>query len=41
MARLLDGPDPPDAVFCFNDLLALGALRTLHDRGCPHPATWP
>jgi DNA-binding LacI/PurR family transcriptional regulator len=29
MARLLDGPEPPDAVFCFNDLLALGALRTL------------
>ncbi|TMR35865.1 LacI family transcriptional regulator [Nonomuraea zeae] len=29
MARLLDAPSPPDAVFCFNDLLALGALRTV------------
>jgi DNA-binding LacI/PurR family transcriptional regulator len=33
MARLLDLAEPPDAVFCFNDLLALGALRTLHERG--------
>jgi DNA-binding LacI/PurR family transcriptional regulator len=33
MARLLDHPQPPDAVFCVNDLLALGALRTLLDRG--------
>jgi LacI family repressor for deo operon, udp, cdd, tsx, nupC, and nupG len=34
MAQLLDGPGPPpDAVFCFNDLLALGALRTLLARG--------
>ena len=32
MARLLDSGDPPDAVFCFNDLLALGALRTLLSR---------
>ncbi|MEW9552954.1 LacI family DNA-binding transcriptional regulator [Nonomuraea sp. NPDC050783] len=29
MARLLDAPSPPDAVFCFNDLLALGAMRTV------------
>ncbi|MFG1610726.1 LacI family DNA-binding transcriptional regulator [Actinoplanes sp. NPDC049265] len=29
MERLLALPDPPDAVFCFNDLLALGAIRTL------------
>jgi DNA-binding LacI/PurR family transcriptional regulator len=30
MAQLLDLPDgPPDAVFCYNDLLALGAIRTL------------
>jgi DNA-binding LacI/PurR family transcriptional regulator len=29
MARLLALPDPPDAVLCFADLLALGALRTL------------
>jgi DNA-binding LacI/PurR family transcriptional regulator len=29
MARLLALDDPPDAVLCFADLLALGALRTL------------
>jgi DNA-binding LacI/PurR family transcriptional regulator len=33
MARLLEAADPPDAVFCFNDLLALGAIRTLLSRG--------
>lgn len=27
MARLLGLPEPPDAVFCYNDLLALGAAR--------------
>lgn len=37
MARLLDLPHPPDAVFCFNDLMALGALRTLHERGVRVP----
>ncbi|CAL8969035.1 MAG: hypothetical protein BGO38_14200 [Cellulomonas sp. 73-145] len=31
MRRLLDGPDRPDAVFCFSDPLALGALRTLYE----------
>jgi DNA-binding LacI/PurR family transcriptional regulator len=30
--RLLDLPERPDAVFCFNDLLALGALHALHRR---------
>lgn len=33
MHRLMASPEPPDAVFCFNDLLALGALRALHDEG--------
>src|ERR1700712_1482385 len=33
MTTLLDLPQPPDAVFCFNDLLAIGALRALHERG--------
>ncbi|MBX9243793.1 LacI family DNA-binding transcriptional regulator [Actinotalea ferrariae] len=38
MAALLALPEPPDAVFCFNDLLALGALRALRDRGLTAPA---
>jgi DNA-binding LacI/PurR family transcriptional regulator len=37
MTRLLDGPQPVDAVFCFTDELALGALRTLHERGLRVP----
>jgi DNA-binding LacI/PurR family transcriptional regulator len=37
MRELLALPDPPDAVFCFNDLLALGALRTLTDAGLKVP----
>ena len=35
--RLLALADPPDAVFCFNDLLALGALRALHEAGVAVP----
>ncbi|HEY0473959.1 MAG TPA: LacI family DNA-binding transcriptional regulator [Kribbella sp.] len=37
MRELLALPEPPDAVFCFNDLLALGALRTLADAGLSVP----
>ena len=37
MARLLAGRLMPDAVFAFNDLLALGALRACHDRGIRVP----
>lgn len=38
MAQLLDHADgPPDAVFCFNDLVAIGALRTLLSRGVRVP----
>jgi DNA-binding LacI/PurR family transcriptional regulator len=37
MARLLDQPVPPDAVFAFNDLLALGALRVCYERGVRVP----
>lgn len=37
MRTLLALPQPPDAVFCFNDLLALGALRTLAERGVRVP----
>ena len=37
MATLLDGPVVPDAVFCFTDELALGAVRALADRGLRVP----
>jgi DNA-binding LacI/PurR family transcriptional regulator len=37
MARLLAEPDPPDAVFCFTDLLALGAMRTILSAGLRVP----
>jgi DNA-binding LacI/PurR family transcriptional regulator len=37
MRRLLELDDPPDAVFCFTDLLALGALRTLLGRDIAVP----
>ncbi|HUQ60746.1 LacI family DNA-binding transcriptional regulator [Lentzea sp.] len=32
MRSLLDMRTPPDAVFCFNDLLAIGAMRTAAER---------
>lgn len=35
--RLLDRPNPPDAVFCFNDLLAVGAMRAAADLGLRVP----
>ena len=38
MTALLSLPTPPDAVFCFNDLLALGAMRVLHEQGVRVPA---
>ncbi len=37
MADLLALPEPPDAVVAFNDALALGALRTLHEHGVAVP----
>ncbi|MFD0203304.1 MULTISPECIES: LacI family DNA-binding transcriptional regulator [Saccharothrix] len=37
MAELLALPEPPDAVFCFNDLLAVGALRMAAERGVRVP----
>jgi len=37
MQRLLERPDPPDAVFCFSDPLALGALRVLLTSGVRVP----
>ncbi|WIX99001.1 LacI family DNA-binding transcriptional regulator [Amycolatopsis mongoliensis] len=38
MLELLDRAEPPDAVFCFTDELALGALRAAADRGVAVPA---
>lgn len=37
MAEVLDRAVRPDAVFCFNDTLALGAMRMLTDRGLRIP----
>jgi DNA-binding LacI/PurR family transcriptional regulator len=37
MRRLLKLPQRPDAVFCFNDLMALGALRAIHEAGLRVP----
>jgi len=38
MAHLLSLPEPPDAVFCFNDLLAIGAMRAAAERGFRVPS---
>jgi DNA-binding LacI/PurR family transcriptional regulator len=37
MERLLGLDEPPDAVFCFNDLMAIGALRACVDAGVRIP----
>ncbi len=37
LARLLDHPAPLDAVFCANDIMALGALDCARDRGVRIP----
>ncbi len=37
MRHLLELPEPPDAVFCFNDLMAIGALRACVEAGVPVP----
>lgn len=37
MARLLELENPPDAVFCYSDLVALGAMHTLAARGLRVP----
>ena len=37
MRYLLSLKHPPDAIFCFNDLLALGAMSVLHEAGLRIP----
>ncbi|WP_248959082.1 LacI family DNA-binding transcriptional regulator [Sphaerisporangium perillae] len=37
MSALLASPERPDAVFCFNDLLALGAMRAILSSGLRVP----
>lgn len=37
MRHLLSLETPPDAVFCFNDLMALGAMSVLHEEGIRIP----
>ena len=37
MAKLLALPEPPTAVFCYNDLTALGAIRQIRDCGLRVP----
>ena len=37
-AELLDLADPPTALVCFNDKVAVGALRRAHERGLRVPA---
>lgn len=39
MAQLLQSSEPIDAVLCFNDLLALGAMRTLREAQVAIPET--
>ncbi|GGO99299.1 hypothetical protein GCM10011612_16230 [Actinomyces gaoshouyii] len=36
-ARLLDDPEPPTALFCANDQMAIGAMRVIRDRGLRIP----
>jgi DNA-binding LacI/PurR family transcriptional regulator len=37
MQHLLTMDQPPDAVFCFNDLMAMGAIRACHEHGLRIP----
>lgn len=37
MEKLLAIPKPPTAVFCYNDMSALGALRAIHQHGLKVP----
>lgn len=37
MASLLDRGERPDAVFAYNDMIAIGAMRTITERGLTIP----
>ncbi len=37
MEKLLSLPTPPTAVFCYNDMSALGALRAIYQHGIKVP----
>jgi LacI family transcriptional regulator len=37
MRRLLDLPEPPSAVFAYNDMMALGAIQAVSERGLRVP----
>lgn len=37
LLRLLEGPEPPTAVFCSNDIIAFGALRAARELGLDVP----
>jgi DNA-binding LacI/PurR family transcriptional regulator len=37
MSQLLDLVEPPTAVFCYNDMMAIGALRCARERGLDVP----
>jgi LacI family transcriptional regulator len=37
MTKLMSLPRPPDAVFCANDMMAIGALDVAHERGLRVP----
>jgi DNA-binding LacI/PurR family transcriptional regulator len=37
MERLLELPEPPTAVFCYNDMEAIGALRAIREHGLTVP----
>ncbi len=37
MRALLELPEPPDAVFCFSDVLSIGAISALHQAGLRIP----
>lgn len=37
LPAVLEGPDRPTALFCANDIIAIGALNTAHERGLRVP----